>query len=175
MRRIASLAFAIAVMMVATGIGISAQEATPATDVTGPPESVELAPGVVGDNLLFAEGAAEPTNYRLTFQPGVVYTVWPSQNLELVFVESGSLVGSLDGTVVVTALGDTGSGGEIVPAGTEYTMRAGQFIVLQPGMGGEIRNEGSEPASISIAGLTPAGAGAEMDGPVVTPQATPAG
>jgi mannose-6-phosphate isomerase-like protein (cupin superfamily) len=96
----------------------------------------------------------------------------PSPNLEVFYVESGSLVVTFDAPVTITRLGDVESGGEMVPAGTEFVIESGEFGVLQPGTGSEIRNEGSEPAAVSIAGLVPAGAGGAT---VASPEATPAG
>lgn len=159
-------------LMVAMAAGISAQD--PATPPAGPmefPDSFELAPGVVADNMTFGEGAEEPSLYRLTFEAGVVYPVMPSSHLEVAIIESGSLTMTLDAAVTVTELGDTESGGEVVPANTEFVVETGQFLVLQPGVSGEVRNDGSEPARVSVAGLTPAGA----DMPTGTPAASPAG
>lgn len=171
MRRTLNLLSVVVVLMVSMAVGISAQDATPPAGPMEFPDSFELAPGVVADNMVFAEGAEEPAVYRLTFDAGVAYPVMPSTHLEVIYMESGSLTMTLDAAVVVTQLGDTESGGEIVPANTEFTLETGQFIVLQPGVSGEVRNDGSEPASVSVAGLTPAGVGM----PTGTPAATPAG
>lgn len=161
MRRIVTL-FSIAAVLMLSMVGISAQDATPPGDEMAFPDSFELAPGVVADNMLFAEGAMEPSAYRLTFEPGVVYTVAPSANLEVTYMESGSLVMTLDAAVTVTQLGDVESGGEVVAANTAFTAEAGQFLVLQPGVSGEVRNEGDEPAVVSVSGLTPAGDSAPL-------------
>ena len=171
MRRIVALLSVVALLMVSMVMGISAQDATPPGEGMAMPDSFELAPGVVADNFLFAEGAMEPSSYRLTFDAGVTYAVAPSPNLEVAYQESGSLVMTLDAAVTVTELGDVASGGTVVPAGTGFTLETGHFVVLQPGVSGEVRNEGSEPGIVSVAGLTPAGGGA----PVASPEGTPAG
>ena len=95
----------------------------------------------------------------------------PSPNLEVAYLETGSLVMTLDAATTVTQLGDVESGGEMVAANTEFTIEAGYFLVLQPGVTGEVRNEGSEPASVSVAGLVPEGGSA----PASSPEGTPAG
>lgn len=155
MRQVIRLLSVLVVMMLSIVVAGSAQEASPPGEPM-PPDSVEIAPGVTADQMIFAGGDA-PVNYRLTFDAGVVYEVMPGGNLEVGYVESGSLVMVLDAAVTVGRVGDVESGGLEVPANTEFTVEAGQFIVLQPGVSGEIRNEGGEPAVVSVAGLTPAG------------------
>lgn len=167
MRRIISLV-AVIVLSLSTAVGISAQDATPPGGAMGPPDSFEIAPGVVATDMVFAEGEA-PVSYRLSFEAGVVYTVEPSGNLELGYLEFGSLVFTFDAAVVTGQVGDLEAGGDVVPAGTEVTLEAGQFLVLQPGVSGEARNDGNEPAVLSVAGLTPGGGAA----PMATPEATP--
>lgn len=137
-----------------------AQEGTP----QGPPDSFEIAPGVTVDSFVFAEGQEAPSNYRLHFAAGVTYEIAPSDALELAYVETGTLSLVLDRDLL---LGDVGASGELIAAGTTVTVTTGQYFVLQPGMGGEVRNEGSETASVSVAGVIPAMAGA-------TPDASPA-
>lgn len=168
MRRVISLVSILVVLMVSMAMGISAQDATPPGEAMGPPESFEIAPGVVADNMVFAEGEEAPVRYRLSFESGVVYPVEPSANLELIYAESGSLVMTFDTAVAVGRIGDV-VGGEVVPAGTEFTLEAGQFLVLQPGVSGEVRNDGTETAAVVVAGLNPAGAGAPEDIPASTP------
>jgi hypothetical protein len=132
----------------------------------GPPESLELAPGVIADSMTFVEGQESPSLYRLHFDPGVVYEVFPSPSLELGYLESGSLTVVLDVALALGRVGETGAAGETIDANTEFTLEAGQFLVLQPGGTGEIRNTGEQTATLSVAGLTPGNAGA--------PEATPA-
>lgn len=140
-----------------------AQDGTP----PAAPDSFQLAPGVLADSFVFVEGREEPVLYRLHFDPGVVYPVEPGPNLELGYVEAGTLTMTLEAAVTVAEVGDTASAGETMPAGTEFTMTVGQYLVLQPGVSGEIRNEGEELATLSVAAVTDAGA--------MPPAATPAG
>jgi len=154
-------------MMVSIVVGVGAQEASPPSEPMGPPESFELAPGVVADSMVFVEGQENPSLYRLHFDAGVVYDVAPSTSLELVYMKTGSLTATLDGAVTVGRVGETQAQGEAIDANTEFTLETGQFFVLQPGVSGEVRNDGEQTATVSVAGLTPDGA--------MVPEATPAG
>ena len=154
MRRWVSLIAAFGVMMISLAAGVEAQDATPPM---GPPESFELAPGVVADSMVFVEGQEAPSLYRLHFDAGVVYAVTPSTSLELAYMEAGSLTAIFDGAVTVGRVGETQTAGQVIDANTEFTLETGQFFVLQPGVGGEVRNTGDQTATLSIAGLTPAG------------------
>jgi quercetin dioxygenase-like cupin family protein len=145
------------------GIPVVAQDATPAA----PPDSFELAPGVTADSFVFVEGQENPSLYRLSFEPGVSYPVEPGPNLELVYMEAGSLTMQLDAPVTIGQLGDITSAGESIPADTEVTLTAGQYFVLQPGVSGEVRNDGEETATVSVAAIVLQG--------MATPAATPAG
>ncbi len=169
MRRLASLLFVVVLMVMSMAVGLSAQEASPPAQPLTPPESLEIAPGVTVDNMVFKEGAQVPVAYRLTFEPGVVYPVVPGPNLEVGYMESGSLVMTLDAPVTVKQVSDAQGEGETYSAGTEFTLETGYFLVLQPGVGGEIRNDSDEPALLSVVGLTPEG------GTIATPAASPQG
>lgn len=126
-----------------------AQDATP-----GPPDSFEIAPGVTADSAVFVEGQQNPSLYRLHFQPGVSYPVQPGPNLEIAYMEAGSLTVRLNGPAVVGEVGATDVAGEAIAAGTEVTLATGQYLVLQPGVTGEVRNGGQETATVSVAGIT---------------------
>jgi quercetin dioxygenase-like cupin family protein len=71
----------------------------------------------------------------------------------------------LDGVVVVDELTDARTVGEGIEANLETTLTAGQYFVLPPGVGGEVRNDGEETAIVSVAGILPSG--------MVTTTATP--
>lgn len=166
MRRIVNLSAVIVVVLLFSMVaGMSAQDATPPSESMEPPESFELAPGVMVDAMVFVSGAESPINYRLHFEPGVTYTVEPSGALELVYVESGELTMTLDGVVTVGELTDARTVGESIEANLEVTVTPGQYFVLQPGVSGEARNDGEETAIVSVAGILPSG--------MVTTSATP--
>lgn len=159
MRRLTSVLSVLAMFMVSFTAAIAAQEASPPAAPMDMPTSFELAPGVVADNVIFAEGAESPASYRLTFAAGVIYEVMPSPNLEVVYMESGSMVLTLDMGVTVFQLGDTEGAGEHFAADTEITLEAGDYLVMQPGVGGEVRNDSDEPAAASVSGLMPVAPG----------------
>lgn len=175
MRKFASLLSVIALIMVTMAVSSSAQDATPPAAPMGFPESVEIAPGVVADNLLFAQGAEAPSVYRLTFEAGVVYPIMPGPSLELGYMESGALVMTLDVPVTVMQVGNPEGQGESVSPGTEFTLETGSYIVLQPGASGEIRNDSEAPAMLSVVGLIPPGSGAPAGVQDSTPVASPEG
>lgn len=162
MRRTSGLVFAIAVvllgMIAAAGFmsGAGAQDASPPAGGP-PPGSFEIAPGVTADAAVFAEGREDPTAYRLTFDAGVTYTIMESPALEIAYVESGTLTMTLSVPVTVGQVDAPDEAGEAVAAGTEFTLDAGEYIVLPPMTTGEVRNDGEEPASVSIANLIPEG------------------
>jgi quercetin dioxygenase-like cupin family protein len=138
--------------------GARAQDATP-----GPPESFEIAPGVSVDNVVFAEGQDEPASYRLHFEAGVTYPVEPSPALELVYVEAGTLTMQLDAPVTIGHLAATNVGGETIDAGMEVSVTAGEYFVIAPGTGGEVRNDGEDTAIVSVAGILPTGEATPAD------------
>jgi len=152
----------IGILMMGGG-AVVAQEGTP-----GPPDSFELAPGVIASNMVFVEGQENPSLYRLSFAPGVSYPVQESPGLELVYMESGTMTVRLNAPVTVASLNATDGSGESVAADTEFTLSAGHFFVLAPGVSAEVRNDGEETATVSVAGLIPGGM-------TVPAAATPAG
>jgi hypothetical protein len=133
------------------GTTIGAQEGTPA------PSGFEIAPGVTAEGLAFAAGQEVPSLYRLTFAPGVTYAVVPAPEISLVYVESGELALMLDAPVTITRAGMTDAPGENVAADTELTLAAGDYAVLPLLVGGEVRNDGQEPASVMVAAIAPSG------------------
>jgi hypothetical protein len=163
----AALGSSIVLANVGLSSATAAQDSTPPPEPMGPPESIELAPGVTADSMVFVEGQEAPSLYRLHFDPGVIYDVAPGTSLELAYVESGNLTATLDVAITLGRVGETATEGEAIDANTGFTLEAGQYFVLQPGGAGEMRNSGEQIATISIAGLTPGG--------VSQPQATPAG
>lgn len=169
MRKFVSILSIIVLAMVSLGTSLSAQDASTPEAPMGPPESFEIAPGVTADHMVFPEGSQEPSSYRLTFDAGITYEIAASPNLEVGYMESGSLVMTVDQSVTVKQVDDLEGEGDTYSAGTEFTIEAGQFMVMQPGATGEIRNDTDAPAVISIAGLVPAAPG------MATPAASPQG
>ena len=78
----------------------------------------------------------------------------------LIVVERGTLtVNNTEGTVVTRS----GQIQDAVPAGTEFTMSAGDANLSPVGTGGELRNEGTEEVSLLAGILVPVGDGSDTD------------
>ena len=140
--------------------GARAQDASP------PPGGFEIAPGVTAEILPTLQDP--PSLYRLQFAPGVTYEIAASGSLEVAYFESGSLTFRLEAPVTVGNLNAIDAVGENYAADTEFTVTAGDYFAIAPGVGGELRNEGDEPAVVSIAGLVPEGVGMPADGTPVS-------
>lgn len=136
------LAVAFTVFVGLAGIGpareISAQE----TFATPGPGEFELVPGQIGRELasgLVTEPPAAPVALsllRFANAPGSVFTgTADDPSVGLILVESGP---------------------EDAPAGTEFTLGAGESFVWPSFVAGELRNDEPEPALTLLAYLAPA-------------------
>ena len=128
-----------------------AQEATP------PAGGFEIAPGVTAEALAFAPGQEVPSLYRLTFAPGVTYRVEPAPSISLVYGDAGELTATLDAPITIIRAGATDAPGESVAAGTEFTLAAGDYALFPPLIGGEVRNDSREAATVTVADIVPEG------------------
>ena len=112
---------------------------------------VALAPFAFG---VAAELPASPsglTLLRATLDPGALLPIEADDaSLALAYVEEGELT-VLVGAPVSILRGVTG-GMEDVAAGTEFTLIAGDSVVLPPHVAGEIRNDETTPA-VALAAL----------------------
>ncbi len=133
------------------GPTVDAQEGTP------PAGGFEIAPGVTAEALAFAAGRETPALYRLTFAPGVTYRVEPTPAISLVYGEAGALTATLDAPITIVRAGAIATPGEAVAAGTEFTLAAGDYAVFPPLVGGEVRNDGREAATVTVADIVPEG------------------
>lgn len=107
---------------------------------------------------------AEIALQRVRLAPGGrVVTPGDDPRLVLLVVERGTLTVRNTVAAAVTRAGGTR---EVVPAGTAFTMGAGDSYVSPARSGGELRNPGPGEASLLAAVLVP--------GPAGTPPATPA-
>jgi hypothetical protein len=131
------------------------------------PEAFEIAPGVTAEAIAFAPGQEAPALYRLHFAPDVTYAFVEDPSLGLAYVESGTLTLRVDMPVMVGQVGASDTAGEQVAADTEFTVTAGDYFVLPPFATGDVRNDGPEAATVSVAGIVPMGSG-------TAPPSTPA-
>lgn len=137
--------------------GVAAQEATPGAE--GEPE------GVVFEPLAVTAGVALPSPgdlvvVRITLAPGAVLPSDPNDpSLGMVLLESGELTIRLDKPATITragtfapaiataeATGTFPAPEETVAANQTATLRAGDVFYAPASAGGEIRNDGAEPA-----------------------------
>ena len=127
-----------------------AQDATP---TTGMEAGFELAPGVTAGVLAAPEDP--PPFFWLRFAPGITYEIPADPTIGIVYAQSGELTLRLDAPVTVIRAGAEGDQGEPIAAGTDFTLVAGDYVLFPANIGGEARNEGSEPAQIVAASLAP--------------------
>lgn len=126
-----------------------------AQEATLPIDGIELAPGVKAEIL--PTSTDRPTLYRVHFAPGATYSFYPNSSLDIVYVESGELTFQLDLPVTVAQIGATDAEGEVISAGTEFTVTAGDYFVLPPFVAGDVRNGGQQGASVTLAAIVPEG------------------
>jgi hypothetical protein len=152
------LAVLIAVALL-TLLGVTAQgrlaDAQEAGTPPAGPMEFEIAPGVTAIALAFIPGQESPAVYQLRLDPGVTYAFQGVPDLELAYIESGTLTLTLDKLVTVTRSEAADQPGEAVEAGTEFSVSAGDYFVLPLMGGGELRNDGSEPALMTVASIVP--------------------
>ncbi|MDQ3695498.1 MAG: hypothetical protein M3464_18030 [Chloroflexota bacterium] len=135
-----------------------AQEATPVTEVVFEDVEAEvLASGLIP---AYPPEPAEMVLLHLRFEPGGrVLIPADDPGLDLVYVEAGTVtvrvtvpVVALRGAVLATP---GARAQEEVPAGTEFTLGAGDSFVAPFLSGGELRNDGAEEAIVRIAYVAP--------------------
>ena len=137
------------VLTVAATSRTSAQESTP----SAPASQIELAPGVVVTDVVFAAGQEAPVYYHMHVAPDVVYPFEPSPSISLVYVDQGRLTLQLDQPITVNRAGLGAATGETIEPNTEFTLSAGDYLVLTPNTGGELRNAGPETVTLIVADL----------------------
>ena len=174
MRRVSLVLFVVMLFgsLAVWSFGARAQEpfATP-----GPGE-FELAPGQIGRGLAGGRlenpppGPLQLELLRFTNYPGSVFTT-PEEDptAALILVESGEVTVRLTAPVTITRT----TGPEEVAADTDFTLGPGESFVWAPFVGGELRNDGQEPAVTLVAFMASAeGAAATPEGAEMA--ATPA-
>ena len=159
MRRFAILSLVVAVMVVSVGPSAVGQEATPeppaqvvvSADITAEPTNF----GIVD---AFPPAPASITLLRIQMPPGSSIAVPASDpGLGATVITAGAVTlrGFTADVVVIRA----NQAQEVIPAGTDAELGPGDTFVWQPFVGGEIRNDGTEPAEQMVIDLRP---GAEM-------------
>jgi quercetin dioxygenase-like cupin family protein len=135
-----------------------AQEATPAGEEMMP-EEVTFQPVAFAPNI----DVSSPSDlfvFRVGLEPGATVPVDDSPGVGLLLVDSGTLTVQVEGEVTVSrgagmnagmataeATGDMSGLSESVAVGEVVTLEAGDAAYIPGNVGGEIRNEGQEPAT----------------------------
>ena len=157
-----SLVVALVGLAVGAGLpaGAIAQEGTPPPD-----EEFELPEGVSFDALGYGAAAALPAApadlalFRFGFEPGAGFPLDAEASLALVYVEAGVLTFAMEGTITVLRAAGAGTPfpmqTETFAAGEAFALAAGDSAVFPAGVGGEVRNEGDERATILVADVSP--------------------
>lgn len=127
---------------------VAAQEATPLPL----PQFIGLPKGITASEV--GPFSQIPSTYRLQFAPAATLPGYDDPTLSLVYVESGVLTVTSEATLAISHIG-TDESPQIVDAGTEVTVEKGDYFVLAPHAPTEIRNQGTEPASLQYAMMDP--------------------
>lgn len=157
------VALALFGLMAATGVRTTAQEATPAAEDAGMTmEGIGFEPLAFGVAETLPAAPAELQLFRLRLEPGASFPFDPNDpSTGMAYVEEGTLtftVTSSPMTILRASEGEAPFPGEIeeVPAGTDFTLSAGESAVFPSHVEGSGRNEGSEPATVLVANVAPA-------------------
>ncbi len=160
-----------------------AQEGTPPVDEFAPPE------GVTFEGLAFGLAEALPPGptglglFRFTLEPGARIDLESDPSYFMVSIETGAITFRVNEPVRVTravtgtpgaqTLGPDAPAEEIISPGTDFTLEAGDAVLLPPSTGApdEGRNDGQESAVLLVVSVGPAEAEDEATPGVGTPPA----
>jgi len=147
------VALGIASIFAHTSAPVAAQDGTPV------PGTLEIAPGVVAEEVLIPAG--EPAIFRFHIDPGASVSFPDTDpSLSLVVVEAGTLTASFDGPIGITRAGAADAPAEAVAAGTEFTASIGDYFVAPASTALELGNDGTETVTLLVATLFPPVSGA---------------
>lgn len=168
MRRV-SRWFTIMVFSISLGIGAAhggiAQEASP-TAGDGPPAGLTDEILAAGMTTEFPAAPAVMLMQRVTIAPGAdIPGDAADPTLSFFLMESGSLQLTTSAPLTViraaalaTALQTPGTMPEMeeIAAGAAFTLEEGDSVLIPPGAGGSLRNDGTEPAVLLATQIFPA-------------------
>jgi len=135
----------------------AAQEATPpSARPAATPEAVTFRTLASGTLNILAPGTATLAFGRVTVAPGATVPLDPTDpSATLVYMSSGAATFRVEAEIPVARGARAGTPGptapEVIPAGTEFTLNDGDSALLPPMTGGELRNDGAEPAVAWVA------------------------
>lgn len=160
----------------------AAQDATPGAEEDFGLEGLTFEPIGFGAANRLPAAPADLVLIRLTIEPAAYLPFDPEDaSVALVAVESGTVTVRADVPLQVLRAAtlamfatpgaveeDAVPAPEDVAADTEFTLEAGDSVVFPPNVGGEARNEGSEPA-VLLAAIVEAQPGDADGAPAGTP------
>ena len=148
-----------------TVAGTFAQDASPAAEA-GPPAGLTDEILAVGMATEFPATPALMLMQRVTISPGAdIPGDAADPTMSLFLVESGSLQVTTSAPLMViradalaTALQTPGTMPEMeeIAAGAAFTLEEGDSVLITPGVGGGLRNNGTEPAVLLATQIFPA-------------------
>ena len=161
--------FTVMVFGISLGIGAAsggiAQEASPAAE-GGPPAGLTDEILAVGLATEFSATPAVMLMTRVTIAPGAdIPGDEADPTMSFFLIESGSLQMTASEPLTViraealaTALQSPGAMPEMeeIAAAAAFTLEAGDSVLIPPGVGGSLRNDGTEPAVILATQIFPA-------------------
>src|SRR3954467_6250454 len=130
--------------------------------------------GILGADTLPA-APASLTLFRVEFAPGAGVTVFPGDpGPEAHLIESGTLTlrNFTDDILVTRAVSQAtpdAMAPEVLPAGAETQLGPGDGFLLLSEVGGEFRNDGTEPVVMAIVGIYPQRVGSPDGAGAATP------
>lgn len=137
-------------------VGALSQDATPAGDDEAMPEGITFEILSTGAVEAFPELPADLQLYRIGVAPGAAITLSPDPAVSLAYVEAGEITMVVDGEVTVVR-SPSEEGPEAVETfgpGEPFTLEPTDSVVIPlTALGGELRNEGTEEASLLVVNL----------------------
>jgi quercetin dioxygenase-like cupin family protein len=157
MQRRFVLAPGLAVLVALLTLGPIARPAA-AQDATLPADGMQVAPGVTVEEVPSKPG--NPPVYRIHLDPGASVAFDNTDpSISLVFVEQGTVAFTIAAPVSVTRAGAVDQPAEPVVAAVEFTSGPGDYFIAPANTAAQLRNPGSEPATVLVASILPSTTG----------------
>ena len=160
MRR-GSIVALLIMLAIAAGFLGNTNPSTLAQDATPPPgelQGVNVRAVATGSLEVLAPGTAFMSLGRIGLEPGAAVPFDPTDpSAVLIYMASGELTFQVEAPMTIARRGAPGTPvptePEAVEANTAFTMREGDSALFPPLLAGEVRNEGTEPASAWLVNL----------------------
>ena len=160
MRR-GSIVVLLIMLAFAAGVLQDAKPSALAQDATPPPgelEGVSVRAVASGSLEVLAPGTAFMSLGRITLEPGATVPFDPTDpSAVLIYAASGELTFQVEAPMTIARRGAPGTPAppepEAVEPNTAFPLREGDSALFPPLLAGEVRNEGTEPASAWLVNL----------------------